>query len=48
MTLPVFETSRLMLHSDMDVRHFSVGTDITILHQCWKSQGEDLRKALRG
>jgi len=25
---------------------FSVGTDITILHQWWKSQGEDLRKAL--
>ncbi len=31
---------------DMGVRHFSVGTDITILHQWWKSQGEDLRKAL--
>jgi hypothetical protein len=31
----------------MGVRHFSVGTDITILHQWWKSQGgEDLRKAL--
>src|SRR4026209_1593514 len=33
---------------DMGVRHFSVGTDITILHQWWKSQGEDLRKALGG
>jgi hypothetical protein len=31
---------------DMGVRHFSAGTDITILHQWWKSQGEDLRKAL--
>ncbi len=31
---------------DMGVRHFSVGTDITILHQWWKAQGEDLRKAL--
>ena len=31
---------------DMGVQHFSVGTDITILHQWWKSQGEDLRKAL--
>ena len=29
-------------------RHFSVGTDITILHQWWKSQGEDMRKALGG
>src|SRR5213083_433185 len=31
---------------DMGVRHFSVGTDITVLHQWWKAQGEDLRKAL--
>ena len=30
------------------VRHFSVGTDITVLHQWWKSQAEDLRKALGG
>jgi len=29
----------------MGVRHFSVGTDITILHQWWKSQGEDLTRA---
>src|SRR5213083_437385 len=33
---------------DMGVRHFCIGTDITILHQWWKSQGEDLRKALGG
>src|SRR6266702_6386745 len=33
---------------DMGVRHFSVGTDITVLHQWWKAQGEDLRKALGG
>jgi len=33
---------------DMGVRHFSVGTDITILYRWWKSQGEDLRKALGG
>lgn len=31
---------------DLGVRHFSVGTDITILHGWWKSQGEQLRKAL--
>ena len=30
------------------VRHFCIGTDITILHQWWKAQGEDLRKALGG
>lgn len=33
---------------DLGVRHFSVGTDITILHGWWKSQGEQLRKALEG
>jgi 2-keto-3-deoxy-L-rhamnonate aldolase RhmA len=33
---------------DMGVRHFCIGTDITILHQWWKAQGEDLRKALGG
>jgi len=32
----------------MGVRHFSVGTDITVLRQWWKSQGEDMRKALGG
>ena len=31
---------------DMGVRHFSVGTDIQFMHQWWKSQGEDMRKAL--
>jgi hypothetical protein len=30
----------------MGVRHFSVGTDIAILHQWWTSQ--DLGKALAG
>jgi len=33
---------------DMGVRHFSVGTDINILHQWWKAQGEEMRKALEG
>jgi len=33
---------------DMGVRRFSVGTDITVLHQWWKSQGEERRKALGG
>lgn len=27
------------------VRHLSVGTDITVLHQWWRSPGENLRKA---
>ena len=33
---------------DMGVRHFCIGTDINILHQWWKSQGDGLRKALEG
>jgi 4-hydroxy-2-oxoheptanedioate aldolase len=33
---------------DMGVRHFCIGTDVNILFQWWKDQGEDLRKALGG
>jgi len=33
---------------DMGVRHFSVGTDISILHSFWKREGEGLAKALKG
>jgi 2-keto-3-deoxy-L-rhamnonate aldolase RhmA len=33
---------------DMGVRHFCIGTDITILHNWWRQQGDPLRKALSG
>lgn len=33
---------------DMGVRHFSVGTDITILYNFWKNEGEGIRRALGG
>ena len=33
---------------DMGVRHFSIGTDITILHGWWRENGENLRKAISG
>ncbi len=33
---------------DMGVRHFSINTDITILHQWWREQGDKLWKALEG
>jgi 2-keto-3-deoxy-L-rhamnonate aldolase RhmA len=33
---------------DMGVRHFCIGTDITILFNWWKTQGDDLRKAIEG
>ncbi len=31
---------------DLGVRHFCIGTDITILFNWWKAQGEALRKAI--
>lgn len=33
---------------DMGVRHFCIGTDVTILFNWWKEQGDSLRKALDG
>ena len=33
---------------DMGVRHFSVGTDITILYSFWKNEGEKIIRALQG
>ena len=33
---------------DMGVRHFSVGTDIHILYDFWKEEGEQMKRALEG
>jgi 4-hydroxy-2-oxoheptanedioate aldolase len=33
---------------DMGVRHFSIGTDISVLHNWWKTNGDDMRKAMEG
>ncbi len=33
---------------DLGVRHFSIGTDVRILYQWWKTNGEALQKALAG
>lgn len=33
---------------DWGVRHFSVGTDITILHSFWEKEGEAMMRALEG
>jgi len=30
------------------VRHFSVGTDISILYAFWRSEGEKITRALKG
>jgi 4-hydroxy-2-oxoheptanedioate aldolase len=31
---------------DMGVRHFCIGTDISILHSWWQTHGDALRKAI--
>ena len=33
---------------DMGVRHFSVGTDLMILFNFWRREGEQILKALEG
>lgn len=33
---------------DMGVRHFSIGTDLAILHGWWKSNGEAVLRAMQG
>ncbi len=33
---------------DLGVKHFCVGTDVSILHQYWKTQGEGFQKAFEG
>ena len=33
---------------DMGVRHFCMATDINILHGWWKTNGEQLRRAVEG
>jgi 4-hydroxy-2-oxoheptanedioate aldolase len=33
---------------DMGVRHFCIGTDISILYSWWRQHGDGLRKALEG
>ena len=31
---------------DMGVKHFSIGTDISILHDYWKQNGDELRSII--
>ena len=33
---------------DLGVRHFCIGTDVTILHHFWDTQGDALKKAIEG
>tara|TARA_B100000686_G_scaffold54897_2_gene59170 strand:- start:585 stop:803 length:219 start_codon:yes stop_codon:yes gene_type:complete len=39
------ETKRYL---DMGVKHFSIGTDITILYNFWKNEGVKVIRALQG
>ena len=33
---------------DIGVRHFCIGTDVTVLHGYWRDQGDAMRRALAG
>ncbi len=33
---------------DMGVRHFNLGVDLSVLHSWWRSNGDELRKAIDG
>jgi 4-hydroxy-2-oxoheptanedioate aldolase len=33
---------------DMGVRHFCIGTDISILYSWWREHGDGLRKVIEG
>jgi 4-hydroxy-2-oxoheptanedioate aldolase len=33
---------------DIGVRHFCIGTDISILFEWWKNEGEGLRRVVEG
>ena len=33
---------------DMGVRHFCIGTDISILYSWWRENGDGLQKAIEG
>ena len=33
---------------DMGVRHFCIGTDVTVLYGYWRDEGEAMRRALEG
>jgi 4-hydroxy-2-oxoheptanedioate aldolase len=33
---------------DLGVRHFSIGSELSVLHNWWKANGEKLRKAIEG
>ncbi len=35
-------------YQDLGVQHFCIGTDISILFQWWKTNGEALRKVVFG
>jgi hypothetical protein len=36
------------MYLDMGVRHFSIGTDISILYNFWKKEADAMWKALDG
>ena len=36
------------MYLDMGVKHFSIGTDISMLYSWWKNNGEDVLRSIEG
>ena len=42
----IFSPDQAKYYQDLGVKHFSIGTDVTILFDWWKANGEAMRKCL--
>ena len=42
----VYSIDDVKKYLDIGVKHFSIGTDITILYDYWKQNGDEIRKLL--
>jgi 4-hydroxy-2-oxoheptanedioate aldolase len=42
----IMSVDQAKYYLDMGVRHFSIGTDISVLYDWWKTNGENLRKVI--
>jgi len=44
----IFDESHASRYLEMGVQHFCMGSDVHILHNCWRDHGKGLREALNG
>jgi hypothetical protein len=42
----ITSVAQAQYYLDLGVRHFCIGTDISILYNWWKENGENLRKTI--